>query len=166
MLGWPGKTGFPVRHSFLASLSGSCPWHFVTKPIDVARNSNILLKTEGTIFENAHSRFGLNGVQAPFSVSPEAQSWCVIRHKARHFVRPIAEMRKHTQGKKCYRKVCTLRSEWGYECLLVIINSRMFNQFFLVEIRIPVERDLETTIGNSTKIGCGGQMGIWIFLCQ
>jgi hypothetical protein len=48
MPGWPGKTVFPGRHSFLASLSGIFPWHLVTMPIHVAaRNSNNLPKTEG-----------------------------------------------------------------------------------------------------------------------
>ena len=50
MPGWPGKTVFPGRYSFLASLSGIFPWHFVTMPIPVARNSNKLPKTEGMVF--------------------------------------------------------------------------------------------------------------------
>jgi len=33
----------------------------------------------------------------PLYFCPETQSWCVIKQKTQHFVRPLPEMRDHTQ---------------------------------------------------------------------
>ena len=42
----------------------------------------------------------LNGAEAPFLFCPETQSWCVIKQKAQHSIRPIPEKRDHTQENK------------------------------------------------------------------
>ena len=48
---------------------------------------------------------GFNGAEAPFLFCPETQSWCVIKQKPQHFVRPNAEKRDHTQeNKKSFAK--------------------------------------------------------------
>ena len=75
MPGRPGKTVFPGRQAFLASLSGIFPWHFVTMPIHVARNSDNLTKTEEMVFQNAHSRFGLRDHSKP------DPAWCARIHR-------------------------------------------------------------------------------------
>ena len=42
----------------------------------------------------------VNGAEAPCFSCPETQSWCVIKQKAQHSVRPLPEMRDHTQEKQ------------------------------------------------------------------
>ena len=44
-----------------------------------------------------HPYTEFNGAEAPIFFCPETQSWCVIKQKAPHFVRTIAEKRDHTQ---------------------------------------------------------------------
>ena len=59
----------------------------------------------------------LNGAEAPFSFCPETQCWCVIKQRAQHFIRPIAEKRDHTQEKS---------KSFGKECV--------FEKFLLLEL--------------------------------
>ena len=47
----------------------------------------------------------------PLYFCPETQSWCVIKQNAQHFIRPLPEMRDHTQENQ--KSFAPPRTEWG-----------------------------------------------------
>ena len=85
--------------------------------------------------KSVRTKTQLNGAEAPVLFCPETQSWCVIKHKARHFVRAIAEMCDHTQEKiKNKRKDFFPRTECGSKCFWQRINSIILSQNFVRDL--------------------------------